>query len=57
MRFIIALFWALLIGGVVSYVLVSMSGEPLNLTHSVIFSIIVFIAIVLLGEGILKEEN
>lgn len=57
MRFIVAFIWSLLIGGVVSYVLVSMSGDPINLTHSAIFSVIVFIAIVILGEGILKEEQ
>lgn len=57
MRFIMALFWALLIGAVVSYVLVSMAGTTLNLTHSAIFSILIFIAVVILGEGLLKEEK
>lgn len=57
MRFIMAFFWALLIGGVVSYVLVSMAGDPLNLWHSLALSIIIFVAVVILGEGILKEEQ
>lgn len=59
MRFIMSLFWAVLIGGVLSYVLTSMGKEPFNLNHSLILSGILFVAIVILGEGILggQKEN
>lgn len=57
MRFIWTLIWALLIGGAVSYILSSMNGEPFNMVHSIILSIIFTIAIFLLGEGLLKEQN
>lgn len=57
MRYIIALFWALVIGGVVSYVLVSMSGDPFNFTHSAIFSFIIFIAVVILGDVLLADKK
>lgn len=48
MRFIMTLFWALLIGGALSYVLASMNGDPFNLTQSLALSIGTAIGIVLL---------
>ena len=53
MRFIISLIWALLIGGALAYVLSSMADNAFNLTQSLVFSGIAFIAIVLM-DVILK---
>lgn len=57
MRFLWTFIWALLIGGVISYILVSMTGDSFNMMHSLTLSIIFTIAIFLLGEGVLKEQN
>ncbi|WP_368654556.1 DUF2929 family protein [Ornithinibacillus sp. 4-3] len=57
MRFIMSLFWAVLISGVVSYVLTNMGGEPFNLTHSLILAGILFIAVVVLGEFALRKQE
>lgn len=57
MRFLWTFIWALLIGGVISYILSSMSGDPFNLVHSITLSIILTIAVFLLGEGVLKEQS
>ena len=48
MRFIISLFWALLIGGALAYVLSSMAGDAFNVTQSIVYSGVVFIAIMLM---------
>ncbi|SER86592.1 Protein of unknown function [Gracilibacillus ureilyticus] len=57
MKYVMTIFWALIISLVVGYVLASMAGQALDvpgtLAIAAIFSIIVF----LLGDGILKEEN
>ncbi|KAB8139171.1 DUF2929 family protein [Gracilibacillus oryzae] len=57
MKYVMTIFWALIISLVVGYVLASMEGSSLNvpgaLAVAAIFSIVVFI----LGDGILKEEN
>lgn len=57
MRFLLPLVWALLISGVISYVLSSMAGNPFNLTNTVILAVIITIAISVLGEGVLKGES
>ncbi|MBP1947249.1 YjzD family protein [Virgibacillus litoralis] len=57
MRFLLPLVWALLISGVISYVLSSMAGNPFNLMNTVILAVIVTIAISILGEGALKSER
>ncbi|SDQ88337.1 Protein of unknown function [Virgibacillus subterraneus] len=57
MRFLLPLVWALLISGVISYVLSSMAGNPFNLMNTVILAVIVTIAISILGEGALKSES
>ncbi|TXL64101.1 DUF2929 family protein [Cerasibacillus terrae] len=49
--------WALLIGGVVSYVLTSMAGDPFNLNTSLIISAIIAVVIFVLGDGILKGNS
>ncbi|MEW9674971.1 YjzD family protein [Lentibacillus sp. L22] len=56
MRFFWTFIWALAIGGVISYILSAMAGEPFNVIHTLVLSIIFTIAIYVLGEGILKEQ-
>lgn len=46
MRFIVSMFWALLIGGAIAYVLSSMGNEPFNLVQSITFSAATFIGII-----------
>jgi len=53
MRFIMTIIWALLIGGALAYVLSSMADAPFNVTQSLVFSTVMFVAIFLLG-GVLK---
>ncbi|MFC4403233.1 DUF2929 family protein [Gracilibacillus xinjiangensis] len=57
MKYVMTIFWALIISLVIGFVLARMAGEELNvpgaLAIAAIFSIIVFI----LGDGVLKEEN
>lgn len=58
MRFIVTIFWALLIGGAIAYVLASMGEDPFNLQQSLTFSIISFVAIILVDLALTtKEEN
>ena len=48
--------WALLIGGALAYILSSMAGDSFNLTQSISFSAIAFIAILLL-DGVLSAQD
>ncbi|AUJ25780.1 DUF2929 domain-containing protein [Virgibacillus dokdonensis] len=57
MRYIVTLFWSCLIGAVVSYVLSSMGSEPFNLTATIGLSVVFFVMVSVLGDGILKEDN
>ncbi|MGY0692784.1 YjzD family protein [Virgibacillus sp. FSP13] len=57
MRFIWTFVWALLISCVISYILTSMASAPFNFMHALILAIIFTVAILLLGEGILKGEQ
>lgn len=51
------LIWSILISAAVSYVLTSMAGEPFDLTLSAVVAGIFFIAIILLGDVVLKEDK
>lgn len=57
MRYLIVIIWSLLISTVISYVVTSMAGEPFSITYTFVMSAFFFIAIVILGEGILKENK
>lgn len=57
MRYIMTLIWSVLIGGIVSYVLTSMAGEPFNLTQTFVLAGIFAIFIFILGEVVIKEEK
>lgn len=56
MRFVMTIVWALLIGGALAYILSSMAGDSFNLTQSISFSAIAFIAILLL-DGVLSAQD
>ncbi|WP_156288852.1 DUF2929 family protein [Oceanobacillus salinisoli] len=57
MRYIMSIFWAILISLAISYVLTSMAGETFVLSDSLILAAILSAAIFLLGDSVLKEEN
>ncbi|WP_188455315.1 DUF2929 family protein [Virgibacillus oceani] len=57
MRFIWTLIWALLISGVISYVLTSMGGTDFDIMSTVTLAIIMAIAVYILGEGVVKQEK
>lgn len=57
MRYIMTLFWSVAIGGIVSYVLSSMAGDPFNLTQTFVLAGIFAIIIFLLGDVVIKEEK
>ncbi|RKQ32617.1 DUF2929 family protein [Oceanobacillus halophilus] len=57
MRYILAIFWAVLISGAISYVLTSMGGEPFVLMDSLILAGIFSVAVFLLGDGVLTDKN
>ncbi|MEC5423618.1 DUF2929 family protein [Virgibacillus sp. C22-A2] len=49
--------WAVLISGVISYVLSSMGNEAFSLVNTLVLAAILVVAVVILGEGVLKEED
>lgn len=57
MRYIMTLIWSVLIGGIVSYVLTSMAGEPYNITQTLVLAGIFAIVIFFLGDVVIKEEK
>ncbi|MED4476297.1 MULTISPECIES: DUF2929 family protein [Bacillaceae] len=57
MRYIASIVWAILISFAISYVLSSMGGEPFVLSHSLILAALFSIAVFILGDVVLKEDN
>jgi len=55
-RFIMTIIWALLIGGALAYVLSSMADQPFNLTQSVVFSVAVFLFILIVDAVLTTQE-
>ncbi|MFC4386843.1 DUF2929 family protein [Gracilibacillus marinus] len=51
------IFWALLISLVVGYVLASMAGDAMNIPGTLAVAAIFSIIAIILGDGILTEEN
>lgn len=49
--------WSLLISLAISFVLTSMAGDPFIISEAVILAVIFVVVIVLLGDGVLKEES
>ncbi|MUV36526.1 hypothetical protein JNUCC1_00329 [Lentibacillus sp. JNUCC-1] len=56
MRFIMTFFWSILIGCAVSYVLASMAGDSFQLIHGLIAGLSIGVIVLILGEGVLKEN-
>lgn len=57
MRYIMTIFWAVLISTAISYVLTSMGGEPFIFSEALILAAVIIVGVFALGEGILKEEK
>jgi hypothetical protein len=57
MRYVMTIIWAALLGVVLSYVLSSMAAEPFSVSATIAFIIIVSLAVILLGEGVLKDKK
>ncbi|WP_010529926.1 DUF2929 family protein [Lentibacillus jeotgali] len=57
MRFLWPLIWAFLISCVVSYVLVSMAGNEFEIVGTFAATIVITLAVFILGEGVLKGES
>lgn len=57
MRIIMAIVWAFILSLAISYVLTSMGGEPFNFSYAFVVASLIVVAVVLLGEGALKEND
>ncbi|SHM42503.1 MULTISPECIES: DUF2929 family protein [Gracilibacillus] len=57
MKYFATIFWAVIILTVVSYVLTSMGGQAFNLPSAISVAAIFAIAAIVLGDGILKEDE
>lgn len=57
MRYIMTIFWAVLISLAVSYVLTSMSGDPFVVRDALILAGIFSLAVFLLGDAVHKEDS
>jgi len=57
MRYIMTLIWSVLISLVVTYVVTSMAGAAFNFTFVLILGAVIFLAIFVLGDLLLKERE
>lgn len=57
MRYIWTIIWATLISGVLSYVLSSMGNDPFVLLDTLILAGILSVAVIILGDGLLKVNK
>ncbi|QGH35637.1 DUF2929 family protein [Gracilibacillus salitolerans] len=57
MKYFATIFWAVIILTVVSYVLTSMGGQDFNLASAISIAAIFSIVAIVLGDGVLKEEE
>ncbi|WP_102028030.1 YjzD family protein [Salirhabdus sp. Marseille-P4669] len=57
MRYIFTLFWSLLISSMVVYVIGNMSGTPFNITNAVVLAVVFTFVVIVLGDGLLKDEE
>jgi hypothetical protein len=56
-RYLVTIFWAVLITFVLSYVLSSMAGQSLDLVATFVMAAIFSLFIFILGDGILREKK
>ncbi|WP_026905721.1 YjzD family protein [Paucisalibacillus globulus] len=57
MRYLVTIFWAVLITFVLSYVLSSMAGQSLDLVATFVMAAIFSLFIFILGDGLLREKK
>lgn len=57
MQYIMTIIWAILISAAVSYVLLSMAGEPFVFADSLLLAVILVVAVFILGAGVLKDKK
>lgn len=57
MRFIWTFIWSLLLSGVLSYILTSMGDSEFKLMPTLALAIILTVAVFVLAEGVLGDEN
>lgn len=57
MRYIWTIIWAILISGVLSYVLSSMAGDTFVVKDTLVLAGILTVAIIILGDGLLKVKK
>lgn len=56
-RVIMAIVWAFILSLAISYVLTSMGGEPFNITPIFAVAAFILIAVIVLGDGVIKEND
>lgn len=56
MKYIMTLVWSVLIGGALAYVLSSMATNPFDITQSLVFSAVIFVAIILM-DAVLSADT
>ncbi|RDW19959.1 DUF2929 family protein [Oceanobacillus chungangensis] len=57
MRYIMTIFWSVVVSLAIAFVLSSMGGEPFVLSDGLLLAAILAVAAIILGDGILKEEK
>lgn len=57
MRYLWTIIWAFLLSFVISYVLSAMASEPLAMTQVLVMTVIFSLAVIILGEGGLKNNT
>ncbi|ENH96170.1 hypothetical protein J416_12192 [Gracilibacillus halophilus YIM-C55.5] len=57
MKYLVTIFWSVLISFLVAYVLSSMAGETFNISGVFALAAVFSIAIIILGDGILDEGH
>nr|WP_153737008.1 DUF2929 family protein [Aquibacillus halophilus] len=56
-RYFWTIFWAIVISSLISYVLTSMAGEALTLLPIFVLAVIFSAAVIIIGDGILREDT
>ncbi|WP_077623070.1 YjzD family protein [Sediminibacillus massiliensis] len=57
MRYLWTIVWSFLLSFLISYVLSSMAGETLPINQVLVLTVIFAVAVIILGDGVLKEEK
>ncbi|RDW18260.1 DUF2929 domain-containing protein [Oceanobacillus arenosus] len=57
MRYIMTIIWSVVISLAIAFVLTSMGGEPFVATDALLLAALLTVAIIILGDGILREKK